>query len=43
VLSDPGYKQRASAIQADYARNDGPAKSVDLLEKLAVTRQPIMK
>jgi UDP:flavonoid glycosyltransferase YjiC (YdhE family) len=43
VLSNPAYRQRAQAIQADYARHDGPAEAARLLEQLAATGQPVLR
>ena len=43
VLANPAYRQRAQAIQADYAGHDGPAEAVALLEQLAATRRPVLR
>jgi UDP:flavonoid glycosyltransferase YjiC (YdhE family) len=43
ILSEPRYRQKAQEIQADYARHDAPTESAYLLERLAATRQPIIR
>jgi MGT family glycosyltransferase len=34
VLSEPSYKERAQAIQRDYAQHDAPKRAAELLEEL---------
>ncbi len=43
VLSDPRYRQNAQQIQADYARHDAPTEAAHLLERLATTKQPVVR
>jgi MGT family glycosyltransferase len=43
VLSEPRYRQKAQQIQADYARHDAPTEAAHLLERLATSRQPIVR
>jgi UDP:flavonoid glycosyltransferase YjiC (YdhE family) len=43
VLSDPRYRQNAQKIQADYARHDAPTEAAHLLERLATTKQPVVR
>ena len=35
VLADPSYKQKAQAMQAEFARHDARQTAIDLLENLA--------
>jgi len=42
VLADPRYRQRAQAVQRSMATRDATTLSVDLLERLAATRTPVM-
>jgi UDP:flavonoid glycosyltransferase YjiC (YdhE family) len=37
VLADSSYKKKAQQIQVDFARHDAAARSVELLEELALT------
>jgi UDP:flavonoid glycosyltransferase YjiC (YdhE family) len=43
VLADPRYRQRAQALQAEYARYDAVATGVQLLEQLAATGRPALR
>jgi UDP:flavonoid glycosyltransferase YjiC (YdhE family) len=43
VLSEPHYRERAREVQADFARHDPPVEAAALLEKLAETRQPVLR
>lgn len=43
LLYEPGYKQKAQAIQADYAKHDAPTEAALLLEQLAQTKKPIYR
>jgi UDP:flavonoid glycosyltransferase YjiC (YdhE family) len=43
ILSEPGFRTRATAIQAEFARHDAPAEAADLLEQLADTQQPVLR
>jgi MGT family glycosyltransferase len=40
LLSDPRYKDRAKAIQADYAAHDAPREACDHLERVMAARSP---
>ena len=42
VLGDPGYRARSSALQAEMESLPGAGRAVELLEKLARDRQPIL-
>jgi UDP:flavonoid glycosyltransferase YjiC (YdhE family) len=41
VMTDVKYREKARAIQAALSRLDAPTKAVELLERLAATRQPV--
>jgi MGT family glycosyltransferase len=41
VLDEPGFKQNARRVQADFAKHDAPTEAAVLLEQLAETRQPV--
>jgi UDP:flavonoid glycosyltransferase YjiC (YdhE family) len=41
LLTEPAYRARAQAMQAECARHDAPREAADLLEVLARTRQPV--
>lgn len=43
LLTDPRYRQRAQAIQADFARHNAPREAALLLERLAATKQPVLR
>jgi MGT family glycosyltransferase len=43
VLADPRYRQRAQALQAEYARYDAVGQGVALLERLAATGRAITR
>jgi UDP:flavonoid glycosyltransferase YjiC (YdhE family) len=43
ILREPGFRTRATAIQAEFARHDAPAEAADLLEQLADTQQPVLR
>jgi UDP:flavonoid glycosyltransferase YjiC (YdhE family) len=43
VLSDPSYRRRAQALQAEYARYDAVALGTELLERLAATGRPVLR
>lgn len=42
VLSDPRYRQAAQRLQAEIAALPRPEHAVDLLERLAVEKLPIL-
>lgn len=42
VLTTRRYRERAQAMQAEFARHDAPAGAVVLLEQLAATGQPVL-
>jgi MGT family glycosyltransferase len=42
VLGDPGYRERANALQAEMESLPGTGQAVELLERLAHERQPIL-
>lgn len=43
VLSDPSYKAKAKAIQAEFTQHDAASEAAVLLERLALTRQPVVQ
>jgi UDP:flavonoid glycosyltransferase YjiC (YdhE family) len=43
VLADERYRRNARRIQADYARHNAPEEAVGLLERLALTRRPVLR
>jgi MGT family glycosyltransferase len=43
LLRDPSYRQRAQAIQADFAQHNAPCEAAELLEQLAASRQPVLR
>jgi UDP:flavonoid glycosyltransferase YjiC (YdhE family) len=43
VLANPRYRRNAQRIQADYARYNAPEEAAVLLERLAATRQPVLR
>jgi UDP:flavonoid glycosyltransferase YjiC (YdhE family) len=43
VLTNPRYRQNAQRIQADYALHNAPEEAAALLERLAATRQPVLR
>ena len=43
VLGKPAYRARAQTLQHDLAQHDAPAEAADLLERLARTRQPVVR
>jgi MGT family glycosyltransferase len=43
ILSDPGYKEKARQIKADFAKYNAPVKAADMLEELAATKKPILR
>jgi MGT family glycosyltransferase len=43
ILSDPSYRHNAQRIKADFAQYDPAKEAVHLLERLAVTRQPVVR
>lgn len=42
VLADPGFRERARAIQAEISRSRAAERAVDLMEELARTKQPVL-
>jgi UDP:flavonoid glycosyltransferase YjiC (YdhE family) len=42
VAGDAGYRQRARAMQAEFAKHDAPLEAVQLLERLAATKKPVI-
>jgi MGT family glycosyltransferase len=42
VLAEPEHGARAAAMQAEMERHGGAAHAVDLLERLAATRSPVL-
>ena len=42
VLGDPGFRQAAQRVQADYARHDAAREAATLLEALAATGKPVL-
>jgi UDP:flavonoid glycosyltransferase YjiC (YdhE family) len=43
ALSNPRYLRNAERLQADYARHNAPEEAATLLERLAATRQPVLR
>ena len=43
LLYDTRYRQRAQALQAEYARYDAVARGVELVEQLVATRAPVLR
>jgi len=43
VLREPGYRERARAVQAELTRHDASAEAVALLERLAATGEPVRR
>ena len=43
LLDNPSYRQQAQALQAEYARYDATRNAAELLERLAATRQPVLR
>ncbi len=43
VLANDRYRQNARHIQADYARHNAPEAAAMLLERLALTRRPVLR
>jgi UDP:flavonoid glycosyltransferase YjiC (YdhE family) len=43
ILRNHMHRRQAERIQADYARHNAPAEAAALLERLAETRQPVLR
>jgi UDP:flavonoid glycosyltransferase YjiC (YdhE family) len=43
LLVDDRYRQNAKRIQADYARHNAPGEAVALLERLALSKRPVLR
>ena len=43
VLANPQYKEKVQAMQAEFARHNAPEKAVEMLEKLAATKQRVLQ
>jgi UDP:flavonoid glycosyltransferase YjiC (YdhE family) len=43
LLYDTRYRQRALALQAEYARYDAVARGVELVEQLVATRAAVLR
>jgi UDP:flavonoid glycosyltransferase YjiC (YdhE family) len=43
LLDDAGYRQRAQALQAEYARYDAVELGASLIERLAATGRPVLR
>src|SRR5262245_21786600 len=43
LLADDRYRQNAQRIQADYARHNAPGEAVALLERLALSKRPVLR
>jgi UDP:flavonoid glycosyltransferase YjiC (YdhE family) len=41
ILSDDRYRQNAQQMKAEFARHDAPSEAAQLLETLAMTKQPV--
>jgi UDP:flavonoid glycosyltransferase YjiC (YdhE family) len=42
VLQNPVYRQKAQAVQSDFARHDSPGEAVQLLERLVRSKTPVV-
>jgi MGT family glycosyltransferase len=43
VLRDPQYRERARAIQQDFATHDAPLEAAQLIEQLGATQTPVIR
>jgi MGT family glycosyltransferase len=43
VLGDSAFRDNAKRLLADYSRHNGPTEAAALLEKLAKTKQPVLR
>jgi UDP:flavonoid glycosyltransferase YjiC (YdhE family) len=43
LRDDPRYRQRAQALQAEYARYEAVTRGVELVERLAATGRPVLR
>jgi UDP:flavonoid glycosyltransferase YjiC (YdhE family) len=43
VLRDPRYRDRAQAIQQDFATHNAPLEAAQLIEQLAATQTPVIR
>jgi UDP:flavonoid glycosyltransferase YjiC (YdhE family) len=43
VLRDPRYRDRAQAIQQDFATHNAPLEAAQLIEELAATQTPVIR
>jgi UDP:flavonoid glycosyltransferase YjiC (YdhE family) len=43
LLATDDYRQNARRIQADYARHNAPSEAVALLERLALSKRPVLR
>jgi len=43
VLRDPRYRERAQAIQHDFATHNAPLEAAQLIEQLAATKTPVIR
>ncbi|MFN8010686.1 MAG: glycosyltransferase [Holophagaceae bacterium] len=43
VLGTPSYREAAARVAADFRRCDGPGIGAELLERLALTRRPVLR
>jgi UDP:flavonoid glycosyltransferase YjiC (YdhE family) len=43
LLADDRYRENARRIQADYARHNAPGEAVALLERLALSKRPVLR
>jgi len=43
VLRDPRYRERAQAIQQDFATHNAPLEAAQLIEQLAATKTPVIR
>jgi MGT family glycosyltransferase len=42
ILANSSYKQKATQMQAEYAKHDAALEAVQLLEQLATTKKPVL-
>jgi UDP:flavonoid glycosyltransferase YjiC (YdhE family) len=43
LLADPAVRDRAAAASARLRQRPGTVRAADLIERLAVTREPVMR
>lgn len=43
LLASPQYRQKAQLLKSEITQHDAPTEAASLLEKLAITKQPVIK